>query len=159
MIILLMGVSGSGKTTLGQRLARDLGWPFFDADDFHPPANIAKMSQGQPLTDEDRWPWLAAIRRKSLELLEADQNGIITCSALKQIYRDRLAGEGVQFVYLKGTLELLTQRMQTRRDHFMRPNMLTSQLAALEEPTQALVVDVAQMPKQIVAAIRQGLKV
>lgn len=159
MIIILMGVAGSGKTTIGQLLAKQLGWPFFDADDFHPPANIVKMSNGQPLTDEDRWPWLAAIKAQSLELIANNQNGVITCSALKQIYRDQLMGDGIQFVYLKGTLELLTQRMTARTDHFMRPEMLASQLATLEEPTEALIVDVSASPEKIVTDIRSALKV
>jgi len=158
MVIILMGVASSGKTTIGQLLAQQLDWPFFDADEFHPPANIAKMSQGIALTDEDRWPWLAAIHRKSEELLAADQSGVITCSALKQIYRDRLTGEGVQFIYLKGTPEILIQRIRARTDHFMRPEMLASQLAALEEPTGALIVDISPEPDDIVTTIRAALK-
>jgi gluconokinase len=159
MIIILMGVASSGKTTIGPLLAKQLGWLFFDADEFHPPANIAKMSRGEPLTDDDRWPWLAAIKAKSQELLAAGQDGVITCSALKQVYRDRLSGDGVRFVYLKGSPEVLRQRINARTDHFMRPEMLASQLAALEEPTDALMVDISPTPNEIVTTIRERLKV
>ena len=158
MVIVILGVSGSGKTTLGQLLAAELGWPFFDADEFHPPANIEKMSQGIPLTDEDRWPWLDAIRAH-IELLAArGENGVVTCSGLKQMYRERLQAAGVRFVFLKGDYALIEARMKAR-NHFMRPDMLASQFAALEEPTEALVVDVNQSPDGCVRAIRAALSV
>lgn len=154
-----MGVAGSGKTTIGKQLAERLGWPFFDADDFHPAANVAKMSRGVPLNDEDRAGWLAALadllRRRAAE----GGSAVLACSALKQRYRDRLRIETapVRFVYLKGSLALLQERLAARRDHFMKADMLTSQFATLEEPRDALAVDVADPPDRIVDFIQQSL--
>ncbi len=159
MVIVLMGVAGSGKTTVGRDLAADLGWEFADADGFHPEANVAKMSRGQPLDDTDRAPWLAAIRAHLDALVAAGRSAIIACSALRQRYRDTLINRAtdVRLVYLKGTRELLWARISARQGHFMKPVMLDSQLAQLEEPTDALVVDIALPPDQIRAAIRRGL--
>ena len=159
MVILLMGVAGSGKTTIGQQLAKELGWRFADADRFHPAANVAKMSAGQPLDDDDRKPWLAAIRAHIDEALAEGRSVVVTCSALKQRYRDALVGdpERVKLVYLKGTREVLWQRISGRKNHFMKPAMLDSQLAALEEPSNAHVVDINQTSEQIIAAIRSAL--
>jgi gluconokinase len=159
MVILLMGVSGSGKTTVGQLLAAQLRWGFADADQFHPPANIAKMSAGHPLDDADRAPWLAAIRQHIDRELAAGRNAIVTCSALKQSYRDALIADPmrVKLVYLKGTRDVLWARISARHGHFMKSSMLDSQLATLEEPAHALTVDVDQSPEHIVAAIRAGL--
>jgi len=159
MVIVLMGVAGSGKTTVGQLLASQLGWTFRDADDFHPPENVAKMSSGIPLTDRDRAPWLAAIRAHLAEKLARGEGAIVTCSALKERYRAVLRGDtpGVQFVHLTGTPELLAARIGARQGHFMKPEMLPSQLAALEPPIDALAVDIAPPPDEIVAHIRRQL--
>ncbi|PWH12669.1 MAG: gluconate kinase [Anaerolineae bacterium] len=139
-----MGVAGSGKTTVGQALAEKLGWDFFDADDFHPPANIAKMASGIPLTDEDRAPWLDSLHRLIASALKTNRPGVLACSALKERYRQRLleGNQGVQIVYLKGSYDLILQRMKKRTDHYMQPEMLKSQFEALEEPTAALTVDI-----------------
>ena len=159
MVIVLMGVAGSGKTTVGQQLAAELAWSFADADQFHPPANVAKMSAGQPLDDTDRAPWLDAIRAHIDAQVASGRNAIVTCSALKQRYRDVLIGDPtrVKLVYLKGSRDVLWSRISGREGHFMKPAMLESQLANLEEPTDALVVDIARPPDQILPAIRGGL--
>jgi len=161
LIVLVMGVAGSGKTTVGHALATELGWEFRDADEFHPPANVKKMSAGIPLTDEDREPWLETIRATMDEMLRRDESGVITCSALKQRYRDKLLGgahaAGKKLVYLRGSRELLWKRISSREHHFMKPEMLDSQLAALEEPVDALTTDIAPAPSQIVAEIQKGL--
>lgn len=161
MVVIVMGVAGSGKTTIGQQLATELGWKFADADGFHPPANVAKMSAGIPLDDADRAPWLAAIRLYIDTRLERKENAVVTCSALKEKHRAALIGnpEAEKLVYLRGTRDLLQQRISGREGHFMKPAMLDSQLAALEEPANALVIDIAQSPAQIVAAIRASLGV
>jgi len=156
--LLLMGVSGVGKTTTGQRLAKKLGWNFRDADDFHPPANIAKMRAGQPLTDEDRWPWLDAIGGWLDQQLNAGGCAIVTCSALKRIYRERLLSDrpGARLVFLKGSKALIADRISRRTDHFMPPALLESQFNTLEEPRRderAIVVDVSQSPNRVVAQI------
>ncbi len=160
MIILLMGVSGSGKTTLGRLLATDLAWPFYDADDFHPPANIAKMAAGNPLNDDDRAPWLSSLRHRIGQSLASGENAILACSALRDAYRRILQPvptEPIHLVYLRGTPALLTERLATRSTHFMKPSMLASQLATLEEPADALLADISQPPEKIVAQIRQSL--
>ena len=160
MIILVMGVSGSGKTTVGQRLADRLGWPFFDGDDFHPQANIDKMACGEPLTDEDRWPWLDALGDLMDTLTEEGRSAVIACSALKKAYRQRLSGgrPAVTIVYLKGTFDLIRSRMAMRA-HFFRPELLQSQFDALEEPDDALTVPVDAPPEAIVQTIRDALGV
>lgn len=160
MVIILMGVSGSGKTTVGQQLAKELGWRFYDGDDFHPQANIDKMRQGIPLTDDDRVSWLTTLHQLIDDLRNAKRSAIIACSALKQAYRDRLAGPHpeVKFVYLKGTYELIRQRLLERQGHFMQAELLASQFASLEEPEAALTVNIAQEPEAIVAEIRRSLK-
>ncbi len=137
MILVIMGVSGSGKTTIGEKLAARLGWQFADGDDFHPPHNVQKMRSGQPLTDDDRWPWLRAIADWIDARRETGENAIVACSALKRSYRDLLLGgrPGVHLVYLKGDIELIRQRMTQRRGHFMPTALLQSQFDALEEPT------------------------
>lgn len=138
LAIVMMGVSGSGKSTVGAALAKRLGLGFRDADEFHPAANVAKMSAGTPLTDEDRWPWLDAI---GAALAEAGRDGrgiVVGCSALKRIYRDRLrtaAHRSLIFVHLSGSAGTLAKRMQTRKGHFMPASLLQSQLATLESPT------------------------
>ena len=159
MVVLLMGVAGSGKTTIGRRLAAELGWDFADADEFHPPANVAKMSAGIPLDDTDRAPWLAAIRAYLDRQHAAGRNAVVTCSALKERYRTVLLGgpAPVKLVYLKGTAEVLWSRISRREGHFMKPAMLASQLAAIEEPADALVIDIAQPPEQIIAVLRRAV--
>lgn len=158
-IVLLMGVAGSGKTTVGRELARALGWSFADADGFHPPANVAKMSAGQPLTDADRTPWLASLRAHIDAKLAAGDSAVVTCSALKAAYRHVLLADDarVRLVYLQGTPEQLWARLNARTDHFMKPAMLDSQLTALEEPPDALTLNIAPTPSELVACIRKEL--
>jgi len=138
-----MGVSGSGKTTLGKALAQKLGWEFFDADDFHPPANIAKMTAGIPLSDSDRAPWLAALHDRLLSTLKADRHQVLACSALKERYRFLLLEglRGIEVIYLKGSYDLILARMSMRAGHYMKPEMLQSQFNVLEEPAYAFVLD------------------
>lgn len=157
-IIVLMGVSGCGKSTMGAALSARLGWPFRDADTFHPPSNVAKMSRGLPLTDADREPWLAAIAAWIDAQRAQDKPAIVSCSALKRRYRDRIVGgrPGVRLVHLAGTREVIAERLAGRRGHFMPPSLLQSQFEALEPPAQeegAIVVDVAGPPDAVVAAI------
>jgi gluconokinase len=155
-VLLLMGVSGSGKTTVGALLAGKLGWPYAEADTFHSAANIAKMASRHPLTDEDRWPWLRAIRAWIDGQLARGECGVVTCSALKRAYRDVLRGPGVQLVFLRGTRELIAERMAARQGHFFTPAMLDSQFADLEEPTpdeDVITVSVEGTPAELVDAI------
>lgn len=161
MIVIVMGVAGSGKTTIGHRLAAALGWPFHEGDDLHPPDNLQKMAAGIPLTDEDRLPWLAELRHRIERSLAAEEDAVIASSALKESYREILAGglEGVRFVHLTGSPELIRQRLEQRQGHFMKSGMLASQLAALEPPADAVTVDVAGDPEEIVAEIRGRLGV
>ncbi len=142
---IVMGVSGSGKSTVGKALAEKLGWDFFDADDFHPQANIAKMAAGIPLDDSDRTPWLAALSDQLFATLKAGRHSVLACSALKESYRKQLLNgkEGVEIIYLKGSYDLLLERMSMREGHFMKPEMLKSQFATLEEPQNALVLDIS----------------
>ena len=154
MIIIIMGVSGSGKTTIGRLLAEELGWKFYDADDFHSAANKDKMSRGVPLTDSDRADWLMSLRELLNQNIIAKQSVVLACSALKQNYRDALQiNDEVHFVYLRGNYQQIETRMKERSDHYMRPEMLASQFATLEEPNDALIVDVTKKPKEIVAII------
>ena len=160
MFVLLMGVAGSGKTTVGRRLASELGWKFYDADDLHPRANIEKMRRGLPLDDSDRGPWLEALRELVRDGLARDEHAVLACSALKESYRRRLLlDERVRLVYLKGEAGLIRERLRGRRGHFMKPEMLDSQLAALEEPEHAVRVDVAAPADEIVRTIRDRLGV
>ena len=152
MLVLVMGVAGSGKTLIGSMLAQALGCKFADADDFHPAANIEKMSRGIPLTDADREPWLHAIRQALCNWNAAGEYAVVACSALKQSYRDQLTrGCNVKIVYLQGQFELIHGRLAHRSGHFMKPEMLASQYADLEEPANAITVDVSQPPEVIVA--------
>lgn len=159
MVILLMGVAGCGKTTVGRQLAADLGWSFADADDFHPPANVAKMSAGLPLDDADRVPWLAAIRAYIEARQTRGESAVITCSALKERYRQAIVTDlsYVKLVHLHGSRELLWERISGRQNHFMKPAMLDSQLAALEPPAGALTVDITPPPAEVAATIRRAL--
>ena len=158
MIVIVMGTTASGKTTIGSLLAKRLGWDFVDADDFHPASNVEKMKQGIPLTDADREPWLRALHDKIVQWSAEGRNVTLACSALKQSYRDELrAARDVKFVYLKGSYELFSQRVLARKGHFAKQDLLASQFATLEEPTDAIVVDAAPPPEQIVAEVRRQL--
>jgi carbohydrate kinase (thermoresistant glucokinase family) len=139
VVLVIMGVSGAGKSTIGLLLAERLGWPFEEGDSLHPASNVEKMSEGIPLTDEDRWPWLARIADWIDNRLDTGESGIITCSALKRSYRNVLnrRGSGVEFVYLAVEMAVLTDRVEHREDHFMPASLLTSQLGTLEIPTAA----------------------
>ena len=142
---IVMGVAGSGKSTVGKALAERLGWDFFDADDFHPPENIAKMAAGTPLTDSDRAPWLAALSDQLFVTLKAGRHPVLACSALKEVYREQLlrGKDGLEIIYLKGSCDLLWARMSVREGHFMKPEMLKSQFATLEEPKDAIILDIS----------------
>jgi len=154
-----MGVTGAGKTTIGSLLAKDLGWEFADADDFHSAANKEKMSRGIALDDADREPWLEAIRAALLRWSSERRNVVLACSALKKSYRERLKiGPEVKFVYLKGSYEVIYQRLLSRHGHFATEKILSSQFEALEEPADAIVVDVGKSPEEIVNEIRERLK-
>src|SRR5512141_2233643 len=147
-----MGVSGSGKTTVGAFLAGRLGWPYAEADVFHSPASVAKMAAGHPLTDEDRWPWLRAIAAWIGERIARGESGVLTCSALRRTYRDVLRRPEVQLVYLKGSRDLIAERMAARQGHFFKLAMLDSQFATLEEPTPdeaAITVSIGGTPAEI----------
>ncbi|HKW57570.1 MAG TPA: gluconokinase [Candidatus Acidoferrum sp.] len=158
MVILMMGTTGAGKTTVGTLLARRLGWQFVDGDDFHPAANVEKMRQGVALTDADRAPWLAALHDKIIEWQATAQNVILACSALKESYRRQLlVGPEIKLVYLKGTYELFSQRVLARKSHFAKQDLIASQFAALEEPSNAVVIDTAQSLGSIVADICRRL--
>jgi gluconokinase len=161
-VIVVMGVSGSGKSTVGKLLAARLHWPYAEADDFHPPDNIRKMAAGIALTDEDRRPWLAAISAWIDKQIAAGEPGVVTCSALKRAYRDRLHGgrPEVQLVYLHGDRDLIAARLAARHGHFFRVELLDSQFAALEEPTpdeDVLVVPVTGTPEEVVEEIHKRL--
>jgi gluconokinase len=159
MIAILMGVSGSGKTTVGRVLARRLGWSFKDADDLHPQHNIEKMRSGLALTDDDRRPWLEAVRELVERCLAENRNAVIACSALKQAYRELINPDParVRLVYLKGSREVIAERMARRRGHFFDPGLLQSQLETLEEPTDAIVADISGAPEQIADRIVAAL--
>jgi len=158
MIVIVMGTTGSGKTTIGSLLAKRLGWEFVNADDFHPPANVEKMKHGIPLTDADREPWLRALHDKIVEWTAEKRNVVLACSALKQSYRDELrANSEVKFVYLKGSYELFSRRVLSRKGHFAKQDLIASQFAALEEPTDAIVADASHSPEEIVSEVRSKL--
>lgn len=157
-----MGVSGSGKTTIGQELATRLGWTYEDADDYHPPANVAKMRAGEALTDDDRWPWLAAIADAIADKTAQGDHLVVGCSALKRAYRDALTRgrSDIRFVYLKGSREVIGERLAARKGHFMPASLLDSQFATLEEPApeeHAIAVDIALPPAEVVDDIMRQL--
>jgi carbohydrate kinase (thermoresistant glucokinase family) len=157
LVVLIMGVAGSGKTTIGLKLAAALGWSFRDADDFHSPTNVAKMSAGLPLNDDDRAPWLAAIRAHIDASLAREESTVVTCSALKENYRRAVVSDPakVKIVHLAGDFKLILERLNQRPGHFMKPAMLQSLFETLEPPQGALSVDVANAPTEIVAEIRR----
>ena len=163
MVIIICGVAGAGKTTIGQLLAQALAWEFYDADDFHSVANIAKMESGVALTDEDRQPWLDKLRELIEQCLVARKNAVLACSALKKAYRDRLrVSEKVKFVFLRGNRNKITEQLQQRREHFMNPALLDSQFEDLEEPQpseRALSLELGRSPRDLVELIKTKLKV
>jgi gluconokinase len=156
MVLVIMGVAGSGKTTVGELLARKLGWDFYDADRFHPEENVEKLRQGIPLTDEDRLPWLSLVRG-FIAGLEAP--AVIACSALKQSYRDYLkeGNREVEFIYLKGSFDLIRRRLEERKGHFAGVEILGGQFEALEEPENVLTEDVERDPETIAGDIIRKL--
>jgi gluconokinase len=168
MIVILMGVCGCGKTTVGRAVAKRLGWHFFDADDFHPPENVAKMAAGVALTDEDRAPWLDRLAAEMRAVARAGQHAVLACSALKASYRERIVhgieaaeGEGdfdVRIVYLKGDAKTIEPRLALRSGHYMPPSLLASQFAALEEPQDAMVIDIRQTTDAQAAQIAVALR-
>ena len=153
-----MGPAGSGKTTVGKLLAAQLQWEFADADNFHSPANIEKMSRGIPLGDDDRIPWLISLREAMLQWDAQHRNVVLACSALKRSYRELLLiNSNVKLVYLKGSYELFRERLRSRKGHYAGEQILAGQFADLEEPTDAITIDAAKSPEQIVAEIRKRL--
>ena len=162
MVVIIFGVSGAGKTTLGKLLARELGWAFYEADDFHSPANVEKMQAGIALTDKDRWRWLESLRELVKRSLAAGENAILACSALKKKYRDCLqVGADVRFVYLRGSYELIANQLRHRRGHFMNSALFQSQFADLEEPRPtegAIVIELGRTPNELVEEIKSRLR-
>jgi gluconokinase len=158
-IVVLMGVSGSGKTTVGRMLASEMDCAFLEGDSLHSAANVEKMSHGVPLTDDDRAPWLAAIHSRLLDAYRRRQSLVVGCSALKHSYRTVLAdGVPITWVYLKGSPALIRSRLQHRTGHYMKADMLASQVEALEEPSDALIVDISHSPGAIVEQILAELR-
>ncbi len=159
MIAILMGVSGCGKTTIGQILSDKLGWPLFDADEFHSAASIDKMRNGIPLEDADRWPWLDRMNAMLREREARGESVLLACSALKQAYRDRLSNGTleIRWIYLKGGFELIRKRLEARKGHYMKAGLLESQFAALEEPQDALNIDIDDSPGSIADSILREL--
>ena len=160
-MIIIFGVSGAGKTTVGKLLARELGWSFIEADDFHPVANIEKMRSGHPLTDKDRWPWLDCLRKQIEQLFSAGENAVLACSALKRAYRDRLrVSETLKFVFLRGDYALVEKQLYGRHGHFMNAVLLQSQFDDLEEPQldeNVLTIELGRTPEEIVERIKAKL--
>jgi gluconokinase len=156
MIVMVMGVSGSGKTTVGKLLAQSLNWEFSDADDFHPPRNIEKMSRGIPLEDADRLPWLLHLQGTIDRWLLENKNVVLACSALKASYRAMLFRDKqrMKIVYLKGDFELFAARLKTRENHYMKVDLLSSQFATLEEPENAIIIDASQQLELILRQIK-----
>lgn len=158
--LIVMGVSGSGKTTIGKVIATKLGWDFYDADDFHPQENVSKMARGIPLSDSDRVPWLDSLHDLIESCLRGGRPGVLACSALKESYRQKLleGNEGVKLIYLRGSYDLIWSRMSERKNHYMKPEMLRSQFDALEEPSNALTIDISHSVDEIIQIIRHHLE-
>ena len=160
MIVLIMGVAGAGKTSVGTALAKELGWTFIDADDYHSAANVAKMEAGVALNDADRQPWLESLAGVIRQTLERGDSAVLACSALKQAYRDvLLINRKVQVVYLKIDYETAAERLRARGRHYMNPNLLKNQFETLEEPADAWQIDVRLPMDIIVARIRSAIAV
>ncbi|HKB82054.1 MAG TPA: gluconokinase [Burkholderiales bacterium] len=161
MNVILMGVSGVGKTTIGRILSGRLGWPLLDADEFHSAASIEKMRNGISLEDADRWPWLDRMNAALREREVRDESVLLACSALKRAYRERISTgiAEIRWIYLKGKFELIRERLEARKGHYMKAGLLESQFAALEEPGNALSVDIDDTPEAISDAILRGLQV
>ena len=161
MVVIIWGVSGAGKTTIGELLAQELHWKFYDADDFHPQVNIDKMERGEPLTDEDRQPWLQSLREAITRSLAANENAVLACSALKRKYRELLrVNADVKFVFLHGSRARIADQLKQRRGHFIDPALLDSQFADLEEPESSedmLTIELKGGPDELVEQIRQKL--
>ena len=161
MIVIIYGVSGAGKTTVGQLLARELGWHFLEADEFHPAANIEKMHSGHPLTDEDRWPWLESLRELITRCIARGENAVLACSALKRAYREHLrVSKEVKLVFLRGDYELIAEQLRRRHGHFMNARLLRSQFADLEEPKadeDVLTIELGRVPHELVEEIKTRL--
>ena len=159
MVVIVMGVTGAGKTTVGRVLAEALGWEFHDGDELHSEASKRKMHLGIALDDADRAPWLAALRKLIESMVSEGRNGVVACSALKRSYRDEIVVDpnSVKVVYLKGAKELIAERLRNRAGHFMNPDLLQSQIDTLEEPRDAIVVDISGTPEAIVSEIRARL--
>ena len=158
MIVIVFGVSGAGKTAIGKLFAQELGWRFYEADDFHSRSNIEKMHSGVPLTDQDRWPWLDKLRQLIKRSLEAGENAALACSALKRAYRERLCvSDEVKFVFLSGDYALVEKQLRQRRGHFMNPELLLSQFADLEEPPpdeDVVTIELGRTPEELVKEIK-----
>jgi gluconokinase len=163
VIVIIFGVSGAGKTTIGKLFAEELGWHFYEADDFHSLANIEKMHRGVPLTDEDRWPWLENLRELIKQRVEAGEDAVLACSALKRAYRQHLrVSAEVKLVFLRGDYALIEQQLGHRRDHFMNPALLQSQFADLEEPRPAegaVVIELGRSPRELAEEIKSRLQI
>jgi carbohydrate kinase (thermoresistant glucokinase family) len=157
MVIVVMGVSGAGKTTVGRALARRLGWPFHEGDDLHPGENVRKMQRDEPLTDEDRRPWLERIRDLALREASRGRNAVVTCSCLKRAYRDVVRGPDVRFLYLAIDRETAAERVGGRRGHFFDAALVASQFQALEPPRRALSLDATLPVEELVDAAIAGL--
>ncbi len=161
MIVIVFGVSGAGKTTIGELLAQELGWRFYEADDFHSQVNIDKLRRGIPLPDEDRWPWLESLRQLIKRSLETGENAVLACSALKRAYRERLrVSDEVKFVFLRGDYALIEKQLRQRRGHFMNPELLRSQFADLKEPKPdegVVTIQLGRTPEEIVDEIKTKL--
>jgi gluconokinase len=161
VVIVIFGVSGAGKTTVGELLARELGWHFYEADDFHSPANIEKMRRGVPLTDDDRWPWLENLRELIERCVAASENAVLACSVLKRAYRKHLrVSAEVELVFLRGDYVLVAGQLRHRRGHFMNPELLQSQFADLEEPQpeeEVLTIELGRTPHELVKEIKKKL--
>ncbi len=159
MVLIIMGVAGSGKTSVGKMLSEKLGWKYYEGDNYHPKENVEKMSHGIPLNDEDRIPWLLKLRTIIEDALSNGESIILSSSALKEAYRKILkVNDQVKFIYLKGSYELIEARMKMRKDHFMKPGMLKSQFEALEEPADAIAIDIDQPLEKIVENILQKIE-
>ncbi|HZS18640.1 MAG TPA: gluconokinase [Candidatus Udaeobacter sp.] len=162
MIVIVFGVSGAGKTTIGKLLAKDLGWQFYEADDFHSRASLEKMRNGHPLSDEDRGPWLERLRRQIARSLDASENAVVACSALKRRYREKLrVSDDVKFVFLRGDYAVVEKQLRGRTRHFMNPELLKSQFADLEEPQldeDAVTIQLGRTPEALVEEIKTRLR-